>query len=280
MHNILRRIAMKVRDIETMALIDSTGISTTITQDYLDTNRGRKVVRAHNQRFKAHVVSGGVTGIVAEVIVTDHWRKGKDDDQSEPTADVNYWVPLLTAAAAPWRNLQFGLGDKAYLSEKNIQAAEDLGIRAVIPIKRRWNPGPKASKSTVELFDIYIDNIEAFEEIYRYRNKTERVFSAVKRVCGHYVWSRGTRWPYGPPTKEQYARARTAFENEILAKFIILSLRRLVTLEELHGERIDFSNNDSLQPLPAEWMRPADMDELALIDAPTERMIATAKEQP
>jgi hypothetical protein len=172
------------------------------------------------------------------------------------------------------------LGDKAYLSEKNIQAAEDLGIRAVIPIKRRWNPGPKASKSTVELFDIYIDNIEAFEEIYRYRNKTERVFSAVKRVCGHYVWSRGTRWPYGPPTKEQYARARTAFENEILAKFIILSLRRLVTLEELHGERIDFSNNDSLQPLPAEWMRPADMDELALIDAPTERMIATAKEQP
>lgn len=116
MHNILRRIALRVRDIETMALIDSTGISSTITQDYLDTNRGRKVVRKHNQWFKAHVVSGGVTGIVAEVIVTDYSHNGKDDDHPEPTADVNYWVPLLVAAAAPWRNLQFSNPEPEYNS--------------------------------------------------------------------------------------------------------------------------------------------------------------------
>ncbi len=85
--------------------------------------------------------------------------------------------------------------------------------------------------------------------------------------------------PSGPLTEEQLRRARTALENEILAKCIILSPRRLVTLEELHGEQIDFSNNDSLLPLPAEWTRPADMDEMALIDVPMERIIATAKEQ-
>ncbi len=57
-----------------------------------------------------------------------------------------------------------------------------------------------------------------------------------------------------------------AYENEILAKFIILSLRRLVTLEKLHDAEIDFSNNESLQPLPPEWMRVkgVDLDDVAL----------------
>lgn len=92
------------------------------------------------------------------------------------------------------------------------------------------------------------------------------MFSALKRVCGHYIWSSGTRWPYGPPTSAQFARAKTAYENEILAKFVILSLRRLVTLEKLHDAEIDFSNNESLQPLPAEWYRVkgVDLDEMAL----------------
>lgn len=89
----------------------------------------------------------------------------------------------------------------------------------------------------------------------------------MKRFCGHYLWARGTRWPFGPPTPEQYRRARTAFENETLAKFVILSLRRLVTLERLHDEEIDSSNNESLKPLPPEWSRYANMDEIALAAA-------------
>jgi hypothetical protein len=270
LHNMLQRIASKVRDIETMALIDSTGISTTFTQDYLDNNKGHKALRETNQWFKAHAIAGGVTGIVADVIVTDHWRRAKNDDESEPTADVNYWKPLMTTAKAVWGRLQFGLGDKAYLSDSNVQHAEDLGIRAIIPIKRSWKRDNKC-KAAIELYDLYKDpnTIAVFEEIYRYRSKVEGVFSAVKRVCGHYIWSRGTRWTYGPPTPAQHARARTAYENEILAKFVILSLRRLVTLEKLHDEQIDFGNNESLQPLPAEWFRVkgVDLDELALMDA-------------
>ena len=111
-------------------------------------------------------------------------------------------------------------------------------------------PGPyhrdtKASKAAQELYDLYVDSNEVFEEVYRYRGKVEGVFSAVKRVCGHYLWARGSRWPYGPPTKAQYERARTAFENEILAKFVILSLRRLVTLERLHDEVVNFADETS-----------------------------------
>jgi hypothetical protein len=40
----------------------------------------------------------------------------------------------------------------------------------------------------------------------------------------------------------------------------------LVVLEHLHDEEIDFSNNDSLQPLPPEWFKTDDMDDLALSD--------------
>lgn len=80
----LNRIAGKVRDIETMTLIDSTGISSTITQEYLDTNRGRKVVREANPWFKAPVVDSGVTGIVVDVIVTDYQRNGRTTMSRSP----------------------------------------------------------------------------------------------------------------------------------------------------------------------------------------------------
>jgi len=85
----------------------------------------------------------------------------------------------------------------------------------------------------------------------------------------HYICSRGTRWLYSPLTPAQHARARTAYENEILATFIILALCRLVTLEKLHGDVIDFDNNDSLQPLPAERYRVkgVDLDDLAFANA-------------
>lgn len=73
-----------------------------------------------------------------------------------------------------WKNVQFALGDKAYLSDKNIQAAEDLGIRAIIPIKRKWNRDNK-SKAAQELYDLCANGIEVFEEIYRYRGKIEGI---------------------------------------------------------------------------------------------------------
>ena len=38
-------------------------------------------------------------------------------------------------------------------------------------------------------------------------------------------------------------------------------------LEQLHDELIDFSNNASLQPLPPEWFRSKDMDEMALAES-------------
>jgi hypothetical protein len=268
LHNMLKRIASKVRDIETMVLVDSTGISSLFTQDWLDNNKGQKVIRDSNQWFKAHVAAGGVTGIPVAVIVSNHMRGADNGDEKELTADVNFWRPLTTTAKAVWSRLQFGLGDKAYLSEANIQHTADLGMRPIIPIKRNWNPTTKKSKAALELYELYTKDIAVFEEIYRYRGKIEGVFSAVKRVCGHYIWSRGTRWPYGPPTRKQFERARTAYENEILAKFIVLALRRLVTLEKLHDAEIDFSNSESLQPLPAEWYRTKgiDLDDLAMVD--------------
>jgi hypothetical protein len=54
-------------------------------------------------------------------------------------------------------------------------------------------------------------------------------------------------WAVRPPTKAQYERARTAFENEILAEFVILSLRRLVTLERPHDEVVSSRRSRELR---------------------------------
>lgn len=49
--------------------------------------------------------------------------------------------------------------------------------------------------------------------------------------------SRHARAARPSPNAEELARARTAYENEILAKLVVLNLRTLVMLEELHEFR-------------------------------------------
>lgn len=64
--------------------------------------------------------------------------------------------------------------------------------------------------------------------------------------------------------------------NEILAKFIILSLRRLVILEELHSidddgrVAVNFEDPDwAFEPLPAEYIVPdVDLDDDAAVQDP------------
>jgi hypothetical protein len=47
----------------------------------------------------------------------------------------------------------------------------------------------------------------------------------------------------------------------MLAKFVVLTLRTIVMLEELHDDKMNFTNNRAFQPLPAECRRTADKDE-------------------
>lgn len=236
-----------------MALIDSTGISKCWSANYIDTDRGATVVRDHNTWFEAHAGCGGVTGVVSGVIVSAYKRGVSQNDEVERTADVNFWGPLVRMAASVW-DLKYALGDKAYLSDKNLEIALKLGIQAIIPIKAKWDIATKNSPAAKWLFEIYTTNIAFFENIYRYRSKVEGVFSAVKRTCGHYLWARGVALPKDrEPTRDEIPRARLSYETEIVAKFLVLNLRTLVMLEELHGEKVNFAAHRAFQPIPKEY---------------------------
>src|SRR5450755_3977338 len=112
----LTQIAKLVRKIETMVLVDSTGLASCMTQVYLGTGKGKMVVRLANRWKKAHIACGGVTGVVADVVLSDHERGIDNSDEDEPTADVNFWSRLVETAARIWPEMKYALGDKAYLS--------------------------------------------------------------------------------------------------------------------------------------------------------------------
>jgi hypothetical protein len=250
----LFRVAKFVRKIETMALVDSTGLASCMTQVYLDSGKGDKIVRSKNRWRKAHVVSGGVTGIIADVVLSDHERGIDNSDTSKPTADVNFWPRLIRNAASVFPGLQYALGDKAYLSDVNIGVCDELGIKAWIPIKINCNPTNKTSTGVIELYDTYTQHNEFFEEIYRFRSKIEGVFSSMKRTTSSFFRSHGTRVPKGSVfTEQQVARANVAFENELLAKCLIHSLRRIVVLEKIYDDPMSFARNTAFTPMPADW---------------------------
>ena len=51
----------------------------------------------------------------------------------------------------------------------------------------------------------------------------------------------------------------------MLAKCVIHNLRRIVTLEQLHDERVNFINS-AFKPMPKEWTRTKDLDDDCVYD--------------
>jgi len=235
----LRLTARVVRKIEKAIVIDATAFSTCQTENWLDSNYGKKVRRKHNIWLKAHTASGAVTDIVAALLTSTNLNTG--------SADVNFFERLLDIAKTTW-NMKWVLADKAYLSNENILAAAARNMTAIIPIKVNWKQGksPEA-RSLIE----FHKHEAAFDEIYRYRTKIESVFSAIKRTCGYHA---RTRFLDADQVKTQQdaQHVGTGRRNELLAKFAAHNLRRLVWLEHRHNDTVDFDADRAFEPLPFE----------------------------
>ena len=273
----LKRTARTVRNLEHMVLVDSTGLASIMTQVYLDNGKGQKNIRPINRWKKAHVVCGASTGVIAGVIVTDH-KKGIDEsNQGVLVADVNFWEPLVQEACGLWSGIKYASGDKAYHSEHNIAVCDKLGIKPIIAIKKNVTLSSQKLASARELFELYKDTPDIFHELYRYRVKIEGVFSSMKRTSGAYFRSRGTRVKKNSvASKRQVDQVAHAQEIEMLAKCVIHNMRRMVTLEQLHNERVRFSFNSAFTPLPAEWVRTRSLDDDCADDGDRDETVAFA----
>jgi hypothetical protein len=251
----LKHTARQVRKIETMGIIDSSGFASTPTQVYLDTDRGRQIIREANHWKKAHIVCGGITGLIASVIMTHHEGKIDENEEKARTADVNFFKPLFTTAHEVWDHLEKALGDKAYLSSANIQVCEELGLKPFIPVKKDWKKKSALTGLESWMYFIYCDSYESFQEIYRYRTKIEGVFSALKRTCEAYFRGRGKRTKRGELTSPQELKnIDIAAEVELLCKCISYNLRRLVVLERLHDHEVVFGGTRAFESLDPSWI--------------------------
>jgi len=103
------------------------------------------------------------------------------------THDINYLLPLVEKVRGIF-HLRYVLADKAYLSETVVGRLWEMGMQAVIPIKKRWDG--LNLKHYYEPFQHlvrwYDDRQAEFHEIYRLRPKIEGYFSLVKRVASGF----------------------------------------------------------------------------------------------
>ncbi len=147
------------------------------------------------------------------------------------------------------------MGDKAYLSEDILGWLWTKSIKAVIPVKKQWDPATKRGfyEPALQLVEWFDKNQPGFHEIYRLRPKIEAFFSAMKRVTSIFCWPRG-RKRCGRTNSDEPC---TAWINETLCKLIYMNLRTTVRYQELTGYVIDYGVAARCFPAFEEELLPA-----------------------
>jgi hypothetical protein len=164
----------------------------------------------------------------------------------DKTHDINFLEELVTFGLKTF-DLKFLLADKAYLSDDILGWLWRKGIRAAIPVKKKWDKETKHHyEAAKHLVDWYDKKRRDFDEVYRLRSKIEGLFSLLKRLANGFCWSRGR--PRGENAKEPCV----AWRNETLAKYIYLNLRATVSLEEETGVKVNYLVPERRFPSPAE----------------------------
>jgi hypothetical protein len=242
LYECLRLTARVVRNIEKAIVIDATAFSTCQTENWLDSNYGKKRRRKHNLWIKGHAATGAYTNVVVSLLTSTNENQG--------SADTNFFDRLLKFATKVW-DLKWVLADKGYLSEDNIQAANARNLRALIPIVSTWKIENARSEEMRKLINLYRNDNATFQEKYRYRTKIESVFSAIKRTTGYHSRTRFRKADVAEALSDVQFVGRGRI-NELLAKCVTHNLRQLVRLEHLHADRVNFDADRAFEPLPTE----------------------------
>jgi Transposase DDE domain len=177
-------------------------------------------------RLAAHALVGAETMVVMAVEFTGSRGVG--------THDGKFVLPLVQSALGTF-SLKYVLGDKAYLAEAVLGELWNLGVKAVIPLKKGWDLATKSVYyEACEHLARWFDERQAeFHEMYRLRVTIESFYSHLKRVADGYCWSRG-RYNKTAPNAETPC---TAWINEALCKFIYVNLVRRYALRKRLGTR-------------------------------------------
>jgi len=188
--------SLPLRTVETDFAVDSTGFSSSRYVRWFDERHG--VHRTGHDWVKLHAIVGTKTNVVTAVEI-----RGRNAN------DAPLFAPLVTQTAKNFQMREIS-GDKAYLSEANINLAFDVGATPFIPFKDVSIPERGGLWQKMLLF--YDLHREEFLQRYHKRSNVESTFSMIKSKFGAHVRS----------------RCETAMKNEALCKVLAHNLCCLI----------------------------------------------------
>jgi transposase len=189
LHSLIARSALPLKTIESDFAVDSTGFSTARHVRWFDEKYGKE--RSGHEWVKTHIITGVKTAIVPSVKILGKYA-----------GDVTQFGPLVKDAAKDFTIKEIS-GDKAYLSNENLELVDSLGATAFIPFKSNSKQGEAGSIwEKMYLFSEF--RKEEFFAHYHKRSNVEATFSAIKRKFGDSVRS----------------RSDAAMVNEVLGKIL------------------------------------------------------------
>jgi transposase len=167
--------SLPLKGIENNFAVDSSGFSTCRFVRWFNKKYGREV--DNREWVKAHLTCGVETKIVTAVDVSG-WAAN----------DTPYFVPLLDRTAKYFQVKEVS-ADKAYLSNKNLEAVAKLSAMPFIPFKIN-TAVPTENNVWAEMYHYFMYNREEFLTHYHKRSNVETAFSMIKGKFGDSVRSK------------------------------------------------------------------------------------------
>lgn len=209
LHQLVAASAAPLRSVESSFAVDSTGFGVTQYYRHFTAKWGGAEVSSHDW-LKLHALVGTSTNVIAAASVTD--RNAHDSPE---------FAPLVLKGAESF-DIHDVAADKAYASRKNVAVVADIGANPWIALRSNMQAastvtimGERANRDTIAwrwLYHMYNLHRDDFLARYHARSNAESTFSAMKRVFGDTLRSKG----------------RTAQENELLLKVIAFNITCLI----------------------------------------------------
>lgn len=207
--NIVSITSLPLRTIEHDFAIDSTGFGTSNFQRWYSFKHGKEI--SSRRWVKCHFMTGVKTNIISSVSVTSEF----DNDSPELKALVNETAENF--------KMEEVSGDKAYLSQDNMELIASKGATPFIAFKTNSQPSGNGMVWKKMYYYFQLRN-EEFLNHYHKRSNIETTNHMIKSKFGDYV--RSKTW--------------TAQINEVLCKVICHNI--CVVIQEMHelGIQADF----------------------------------------
>jgi transposase len=177
LHRLIAQSAAPLGSVESAFAVDSTGFGTQCYYRHFSAKYGHEQYSHHY--VKLHALVGTKTNVIAAATITD--QKANDYPELEPLVKTGAQTFSIAELSA----------DKAYIGRSNLAVIDSIGAEAFIPFRKDLKDDPK-SPLWSKLFHLYSYRSDEFLPYYHKRSNAESTFSAIKRLIGDTLRSKGT----------------------------------------------------------------------------------------